>query len=80
MRFDFDSSFSDTDPYEPQPGGTCSVFPFFLSDMIELPYTLPQDHTLLHILKRDPLPVWTTKAQWIAQMGGMMSGAHASRL
>ncbi len=72
MRFDFDSSFSDTDPYEPQSGGTCSVFPFFLSDMIELPYTLPQDHTLLHILKRDPLPIWTTKAQWIAAMGGMI--------
>ena len=29
--FDFDSSFSDTDPYEPQPGGTCSLFPFHLS-------------------------------------------------
>jgi len=72
MRFDFDSSFSDTDPYEPQPGGTCSLFPFFLSDMIELPYTLPQDHTLIHILKRDPLPIWTTKAQWIAAMGGMI--------
>ncbi len=72
MRFDYDSSFSDTDPYEPQPGGTCSLFPFFLSDMVELPYTLPQDHTLIHILKRNPLPVWTTKAQWIAKMGGMI--------
>ncbi len=72
MGFDFDSSFSDTDPYEPQPGGTCSLFPFFLSNMIELPYTLPQDHTLIHLLKRDPLPIWTTKAQWIAQTGGMI--------
>jgi len=72
MSFDFDSSFSDTDPYEPQRGGTCSLFPFFLSNMIELPYTLPQDHTLIHLLKRDPLPIWTTKAQWIAAMGGMI--------
>ena len=72
MDFDFDSSFSDTDPYEPQPGGTCSLFPFNLSRLIELPYTLPQDHTLIHLLRRAPLPVWTTKAKWIASLGGMI--------
>jgi hypothetical protein len=72
MAFDFDSSFADTDPYEPQPGGTCSLFPFHLSRLIELPYTLPQDHTLIHLLRRSPLPVWTMKAKWIASLGGMI--------
>ncbi|MGH7913942.1 MAG: hypothetical protein ACREPW_04745 [Candidatus Binataceae bacterium] len=72
MSFDFDSSFADTDPYEPQPGGTCSLFPFHLSRLIELPYTLPQDHTLIHLLRRSPLPVWTMKAKWIASLGGMI--------
>lgn len=72
MDFDFDSSFADTDPYEPQPGGTCSLFPFWLSRLIELPYTLPQDHTLIHLLRRNPLPVWTMKAKWIAALGGMI--------
>jgi peptidoglycan/xylan/chitin deacetylase (PgdA/CDA1 family) len=72
MDFDFDSSFADTDPYEPQPGGTCSLFPFFLSRLVELPYTLPQDHTMVHILRRSPLPLWTMKAKWIAALGGMI--------
>ncbi len=72
MAFDYDSSFADTDPWEPQPGGTCSLFPFHLGNLIELPYTLPQDHTLIHLLHRDPLQVWTTKAQWIASLGGMI--------
>jgi peptidoglycan/xylan/chitin deacetylase (PgdA/CDA1 family) len=72
MNFDFDSSFADTDPYEPQPGGTCSLFPFHLSKMIELPYTMPQDHTLLHLLRRNPLPLWVLKAKWIASAGGMI--------
>jgi peptidoglycan/xylan/chitin deacetylase (PgdA/CDA1 family) len=72
MRFEFDSSFSDTDPYEPQPGGTCSVFPFFLSDLVELPYTLAQDHTLIHLLRRSPLALWAAKARWIASIGGMI--------
>jgi hypothetical protein len=72
LSFDYDCSFADTDPYEPQPGGSCSVFPFFLGNIVELPYTVPQDHTLIHLLRRDPLPVWTTKSQWIASMGGMI--------
>jgi peptidoglycan/xylan/chitin deacetylase (PgdA/CDA1 family) len=72
LDFDFDSSVADTDPYEPQPGGSCSLFPFFLSRVVELPYTLPQDHTLIHLLHRDPLPVWTMKAKWIAAFGGMI--------
>ena len=72
MDFDFDSSFSDTDPYEPQPGGSCSLFPFHLMRMIELPYTLPQDHTLIHLLRRSPLPLWVMKANWIATLGGMI--------
>jgi len=72
LPFDFDCSFSDTDPYEPQPGGSCSVFPFFLGPLVELPYTLPQDHTLINLLRRDPLPIWTAKLHWIASMGGMI--------
>jgi len=72
MDFDFDSSFADTDPFEPQPGGTCSLFPFHLSRLVELPYTLPQDHTLIHLLRRSPLPVWAMKAKWIASLGGMI--------
>jgi peptidoglycan/xylan/chitin deacetylase (PgdA/CDA1 family) len=72
MDFDFDCSFADTDPYEPQPGGSCSIFPFFLNGMVELPYTLAQDHTLINLLRRDPLPVWIEKMQWIAARGGMI--------
>jgi peptidoglycan/xylan/chitin deacetylase (PgdA/CDA1 family) len=72
MAFEYDSSFADTDPYEPQPGGTCSIFPFHLGKLIELPYTLPQDHTLLHLIHRDPLQLWCAKARWIAGAGGMI--------
>jgi peptidoglycan/xylan/chitin deacetylase (PgdA/CDA1 family) len=72
LEFDFDCSFSDSDPYEPQPGGTCSIFPFFLSNLVELPYTMPQDHTLIHLLHRSPTSVWEMKARWIESRGGMI--------
>jgi peptidoglycan/xylan/chitin deacetylase (PgdA/CDA1 family) len=72
LDFDFDSSFADTDPYEPQPGGTCSIFPFFMGRLVELPYTLAQDHTLINLLRREIMPVWAAKARWIASLGGMI--------
>jgi peptidoglycan/xylan/chitin deacetylase (PgdA/CDA1 family) len=72
LSFDFDCSFSDSDPYEPQPGGTCSLFPFFLAHMVELPYTMPQDHTLIHLLHRSPMQIWAMKAKWIESLGGMI--------
>jgi len=73
LNFDFDSTMADSDPFEPQPGGSCSIFPFFLNQrMVELPYTLPQDHTLTNLLRRDPLPVWMAKVEWIAKRGGMI--------
>ncbi|HKD68587.1 MAG TPA: hypothetical protein VKB84_17215 [Candidatus Binataceae bacterium] len=72
LEFDFDSSFADTDIFEPQPGGTCSIFPFFMDAMVELPYTLPQDHTLIHLLGRELLPTWIRKARWVASLGGMI--------
>jgi hypothetical protein len=40
--------------------------------LVELPYTMPQDHTLIHLLRRSPMHVWATKAQWIESMGGII--------
>jgi hypothetical protein len=72
MKFSYDSSVADTDPFEPQAGGCCSVFPYYLGNLVELPYTLPQDHTMIHLLNRSPLVVWLSKAMWIASVGGMI--------
>ncbi len=72
LDFDFDSSFADSDPWEPQPGGCCSIFPYFIGRLIELPYTLAQDHTLINLLHRDPLQEWMAKVQWLASRGGMI--------
>ena len=72
MNFEYDSSFPDTDPYEPQPGGSCSVWPYFLGSMVELPLTMPQDHTLYEILGHTDLGVWDQKADWLERVGGLV--------
>lgn len=69
----YDSSFPDTDPFEPQAGGCCSILPFFLGDLVELPITLVQDHTLWEILREKTIDLWTQKSDWIIANGGLIN-------
>jgi hypothetical protein len=69
----YDSSFPDTDPFEPRPGGCCSIFPFFLGDLVELPITLPQDHTLWEILRKRSIELWREKGDWVISHHGLIN-------
>jgi hypothetical protein len=71
LGFDYDSSFSDTAPYEPQPGGCCTWLPYMIGDMVELPITLTQDHTLYELLGHRDETHWLEKAQFLRDRGGM---------
>ena len=72
LNVEYDLSFFDTDPYEPMPGGTMSIWPFSLGSFVELPYTLVQDHTLMTILgERTPL-LWLDKVDFIERWHGMV--------
>ena len=71
LPFEYDTSFPDTDPYEPDAGGCCSWLPFMIDGLVELPITLPQDHTLLEILDADAAEIWRRKTELIRGAGGM---------
>jgi peptidoglycan/xylan/chitin deacetylase (PgdA/CDA1 family) len=73
LQAGYDSSFPDTDPFEPQPGGCCSILPYFLGDTVELPITLAQDHTLFEILRENDIGLWREKARWVARHGGLVT-------
>ena len=72
LGFDYDSSYADTDPYEPQPGGCCTFLPYFNRGTVELPITLPQDHTLFTILQHADAELWLRKAEHIRDRAGMV--------
>jgi len=77
----YDSSFPDTDPFEPQAGGCCSIFPYFIDDLVELPITLVQDHTMWELLRRPGIDLWLEKAQWISDNHGLVNlDAHPDYL
>ncbi|MGI8413884.1 MAG: hypothetical protein ACR2QA_15620 [Solirubrobacteraceae bacterium] len=69
----YDSSFPDTDPFEPVPGGCCSIMPFFFGGVVELPITLAQDHTLFEILRERSIDRWVQKANWIIENHGLIN-------
>lgn len=69
----YDSSFPDTDPFEPQAGGCCSIFPYLLDDVVELPITLVQDHTMWEILRRPGIDLWIEKTDWIRAEHGLVN-------
>jgi hypothetical protein len=71
LDVDYDLSFFDTDPFEPIPGGTMSIWPFFIGHFIELPYTLVQDYTLTSILKETTPKLWLEKVDFIEKYYGM---------
>jgi hypothetical protein len=71
LGFEYDSSYHDTAPYEPTPGGSCSYLPYFIEDLVELPITLPQDHTVFTILQHPDEAVWIRKAAHLRSRRGM---------
>jgi hypothetical protein len=73
LPVDYDSSFPDSDPFEPQPGGCCSIMPFFFGDVVELPITLTQDHTVFEILRSPGIELWQHKTEWLRANHGLVN-------
>jgi peptidoglycan/xylan/chitin deacetylase (PgdA/CDA1 family) len=68
----YDGSIPHSDPFEPQPGGCCSLWPFFIGDVVELPYTLPQDYTLFTLLGHRSPTLWLEETERIVQECGLI--------
>ena len=74
----YSTSTFDTDPFEPQPDGVDTIFPFWVQSSdpargyLEIPSTMPQDHLLFVILGEKSIDIWKEKLDWIAGKGGMV--------
>ncbi len=77
LNAEYDSSTFDTDPFEPEPDGMGTIFPFWVpgkdgNGYVELPYTLVQDLNLFQVLREPNTDIWKRKVDWIAEQGGMV--------
>lgn len=71
LDIEYDASCFDVDPFQAMPGGIGSLWPCIVNGIVELPYTMPQDHTLFTSLEHTSTHVWEKKAEFIRQHKGM---------
>jgi hypothetical protein len=71
--FDYDSSVPNVAHLDPQRGGCCTVMPYFVGNVVELPVTLTQDYSLFHILNDYSLALWEQQVGLILAKHGMLN-------
>ena len=73
FAFSYDMSVPNVAHLDPQRGGCCTIFPYFVGDILELPLTTIQDYPLYNIIRTDPMEMWSKQMEAIAARNGMMS-------
>jgi len=73
FEFAFDMSVPSVAHLEPQRGGCCTVMPYFVGDVLELPLTTTQDYSLLHILGDYTTTLWKRQIRMIRDSHGLIS-------
>jgi hypothetical protein len=73
FEFSYDMSVPNVAHLEPQGGGCCTVMPYFVSDVLELPLTTTQDYSLFHILGTYSTALWRRQIDLIRRNYGLIS-------
>jgi hypothetical protein len=73
FKFSYDMSVPNVAHLEPMRGGCCTVMPYFVGDIVELPLTLIQDYSLIHILRDYSIDLWKQQLAEIQRQNGLMS-------
>jgi len=71
--FSFDMSIPNSARLDPQRGGCCTVLPYFIGRILELPVTTTQDYMLFHLLGEHPFELWKQQTQLILEKNGLVS-------
>ena len=72
-EFSYDMSVPNVAHLEPKRGGCCTVFPYFVGDILELPLTTCQDYSVFHILQDFSMELWKQQTAMIRNHNGMIS-------
>ncbi len=73
LEFSYDMSVPSVAHLEPQRGGCCSLMPFFIGRILELPLTMIQDYSLFHILNDYSIDLWKQQLSVITERHGLAS-------
>jgi hypothetical protein len=73
FQFAYDMSVPNVAHLDPQRGGCCTVMPYFIGNLLEIPLTDIQDYSLFHILDDYSTDIWKRQTAMILARHGLMS-------
>lgn len=73
LEIAYDMSFPNVGHLEIQRGGCCTVMPYFIGDIVELPLTTTQDYSLFHVLRDFKSGIWKSQIEPIIARQGLVS-------
>jgi len=71
--FSYDMSVPNVGHMDPQFGGCCTVMPYFIGNVLEIPLTTIQDYTLFNIFSDYSLERWQRQIKLITENHGLLS-------
>ena len=73
LEFSYDTSVPNVAHLESQRGGCCTVMPYFVGNLVELPVTLIQDYSLFQILNDYSINIWKEQIELILEAHGLIN-------
>jgi len=73
LKFSYDMSVPNVAHLEPQRGGCCTVMPYFVGDILELPVTTTQDYALFNYLNKYSIDLWKHQTELIIEKHGLIN-------
>ena len=73
FEFSYDMSLPNVAHLDPQRGGCCTVMPYFIGGIVELPLTTTQDYQLYNILNRYDMEIWKEQCEILLARHGLLS-------
>lgn len=72
LEVEYDMSMPNVAHLEPQRGGCCTVMPYFVGPILELPVTLAQDYGLFSTLGDYSIDIWRKQSENVASRFGLI--------
>lgn len=73
FEFSYDMSVPNVAHLDPMRGGCCTVMPYFVGKILELPVTTAQDYSVLHILNDYSIGLWKEQVALLQKRNGLIS-------
>ena len=73
LKFSYDMSVPNVGHLEAQRGGCCTVMPYFVGDILELPVTTTQDYALFNYLNEYSIDLWRHQIDLVMEQHGLVS-------